>query len=458
MIDAIVTGQSLPALQSALDLAEVGLKVAVLSPEKSDSFEPSAERDPEGSIAEFITRIAETIEQADRQPASNQDVGQPVRREFPIPPLLYKQGKWLKQSSPEVLGVPAVPLASENIALLGSAGSFRAYLDRIIPLLTVGKTQFFGELVRKRMGAKLREELVDPQTFERFGVMADEVEVAIAAPGLNEALSRSGALSSAVLAYSDRNVARETRVSPAQGAVDFRRAVIKRLELYGVEVYESHLVSVESQDEGWVAQLSDGLSLRSRTLIVDLDRNPVSPPAVRELVEAITPRHARVHAVIDMELPAWLTEGMTAVALLDDWSVRYEPTHGVERPIDGAELSKSGGISGRAQTASHVSNLEELAGVLSRIAQTKRLPVSSDTPGLELSSDALVHSAGLAAAPFCTIVDRTEAVVAIAQHELDFPTLLSVGRALHGDDQGAALASAHKATVRLRRRLLGLEG
>ena len=67
MIDAIVTGQSLPALQSALDLAEVGLKVAVLSPEKSDSFEPSAERDPEGSIAEFITRIAETIEQADRQ-------------------------------------------------------------------------------------------------------------------------------------------------------------------------------------------------------------------------------------------------------------------------------------------------------------------------------------------------------------------------------------------------------
>lgn len=457
MIDAIVTGQSLPALQSALDLAEVGLKVAVLSPEKSNSLEPSAERDPVGSIAEFITRIAEAIEPADRQSASNQGAGQPVRRELPTPPLLYKQGDWLKQSSPEVLGVPAVPLASENIALLGSTGSFRAYLDRIIPLLTVGKTQFFGELVRKRMGAKLREGLVDPQAFERFGVLADEVEVAIVAPGLNEALSRSGALSSAVLAYSDRNVARETRVSPAQGSADFRRAVVKRLELYGVEVHESHLVSVESQDEGWVAQLSDGSALRSRTLIVDLDRNPVSPPAVRELVGAIMPRHARVHAVIDMELPTWLTEGVTAVALLDDWSVFYESIHGPERPTDGAEMGKSRGMSGRARTASRVGNVEELAGVLSRIAKTERLPVSSDAPGIGLSSDALVHSAGLAAAPFRTVVNRTEAVAAIAQHELDSPTLLSVGRALHGDDQGVALASAHKATVRLRRRLLGLE-
>lgn len=458
MIDAIVTGQSLPALQSALDLAEVGLKVAVLTPEKSDSFEPSAERDPEGSIAEFITRIAEAIEQADRQPASNQGAGPSVRRELPTLPLLYKRGEWLEQSSPAVLGVPAVPLASENIALLGTAGSFRAYLDRIIPLLTIGKTQFFGQLVRTRMGAKLREGLVDPQVFERFGAVADEVEVAIAAPGLNEALSRSGALSSAVLAYSDRNVARETRVSPAQGPAGFHRAIIQRLELYGVEVHESHLVSVESQEEGWVAQLGDGSSLRSRTLIVDLDRSPVANPAVRELVEGIMPSHARVHAVIDMELPAWLTEGMTAVALIDDWSVFYESIFGSEYPIDGAELSRSHGRIGRVRAASRVGNLEELTHVLGRIAQTKRLPLSSDAPGFGPSRDALVHSASLAAAPFLTVADRTEAVAAIAQKELDFPTLLSVGRTLHGDDQGAALASAHKATVRLRRRLLGLEG
>lgn len=458
MIDAIITGQSLPALQSALDLAEVGMKVAVLSPARSESVEPAVERDPEGSIADFITRIAEPIEQPDQQRAGSQTSEAAIRRVMPQAPLLNRQGKWLRQSSPEVLGVPAVPLASENIALLGSGGSVRAYLDRITPLLTVGKTRLLGELVRKRMGAKVRDELVDPQAFERFGVLVDELEVAIAAPGLNEALSRSGALSSAVLAYADRHVARETRVSPAQGPAEFRREAIKRLELYGVEILAANLVSVEPQDDGWNVRLSDGGALRSRTLLVDFDRSPVPSSTVRDLLVAVLPAQARVHAIIDMESPVWLDEGATAVALLDGWSLFCESEPGTEQPTGEAMLGTLPEKRCELRVSSGVGDVEELSNVLGTISETKRLPISSEILGLGFRSDDVpVRFAGLAAAPFHTVADRAEAAAALAQHELNFPTLLCVGRALHGDDQGAALGSAHRSTVKLRRRLLGLE-
>lgn len=457
MIDAIVTGQSLPALQSALDLAEVGLKVAMLPPATSASVEPAAEYDPEGSIAEFIMRIDEPIEPLAQGDAASRNAEMSVRREMPKPPLLYKHGEWLRQSTPEVLGIPAIPLASENIALLGSGGSFRAYLDRITPLMTVGKTRLLGELVRKRMGARVRSGLVDPHIFERFGVVADEVEVAIAAPGLNEALSRAGALSSAVLAYSDRNVARETRVSPAQGWAGFRRAALKRLELYGVEMLESHLISVQSQDDGWTARLSDGSAVRSRALLVDFDRSPVPIPAALQHVEAVLPAQVRVHAIIDMEPPAWMQKGMSALALLDGWSLSYSFAGDSQLSIGETAPKRPPCEYCELRVATRAGDLKELSDLLGQIIESKRLSVASESSGLGLGGDASLRSASLAAAPFCTVARRNEAVSALEQQGSDFPRLLSLGRALHGDDQAVALAAAHRSTVRLRRRLLGLE-
>jgi hypothetical protein len=60
------------------------------------------------------------------------------------------------------------------------------------------------------------------------------------------------------------------------------------------------------------------------------------------------------------------------------------------------------------------------------------------------------------AAPYRTLTQRHKAAEAIAALEVEHPKLLAVGRAIHGDDQAEALSSARAATVRLRRRLLGL--
>ena len=163
MIDAVVTGRSLPALQTALNLAEVGLKVVVLGGGTAEASKPWAERDPDGVIRAFAKRIASAVDQA---PAEEAVAARLV--ELPVSsPMLLQGAQWLPQAEPNVLGVPAVPLAAKTSAALGSGGAFRAYLDRVTPLLTVGKTRMLGALVQKRMGAKVRERLVDPQVFER---------------------------------------------------------------------------------------------------------------------------------------------------------------------------------------------------------------------------------------------------------------------------------------------------
>lgn len=462
MIDVLVTGQSLPALQTALDLAEVGLSVVVLGPSPNQAVSAWAERDPEGAVSGFIKRIAEPIEHAEKSELPTREADAAVIMAAPTPPLLRKQGGWLPQSAPETLGVPAVPLAAENIALLGAGGAFRAYLDRITPLLTVGKTRLLGELVRKRMGTKVRERLVDPQVFARFGVPAVDVDVAIAAPGLNEALSRSGALSSAVLAYADRHVARETTVAPSGGAESFHQSVVRRLELYGVQMLESRLTSIESQEEGWVAQLSDGSALSSHTLVVDFGADPVPDPATASLVCGIVPREARIHAVIDMGAPERLESGATAMTLTGGWSVEMEPTAHSGSPLgSGAQAPASEQETGHGQwivrLRSGVGEVEALSTALTQMERSGQIPLVTEEPSLDWIGESPIRDARLLSAPFRTVAGRAEAVAALANLELATPELLPVGRAIHGDDQGAALLAAHKSAVHLRRRLLGLE-
>ena len=118
--------------RQALDLAEMGLQVVVLDDAATEAPSQWAERDPDGIIRAFAKRIGTAIDHA----AAGAEAAQLV--ELPAsPPLLLQKTAWLPQPEPNVLGIPAVPLASESTAALGSGGAFRAYLDRLTPLLTV---------------------------------------------------------------------------------------------------------------------------------------------------------------------------------------------------------------------------------------------------------------------------------------------------------------------------------
>lgn len=481
MTDVVVTGRSLPALQAALDLAEVGLQVTVLSGIDGLGSDPGAAlsrrhrelpgaalRDPEGELAAFLRRVAAPIDGAHGGGESDSS----PRECSPGTPLLHdeRQG-WLPQSAPNLLGIPAVVLSAETTARLGGGASFRAYLDRVKPLLTVGKTRYLSELVRARIGGAALEKLVQPQVFERFGVDAAELEVAVAAPGLNETLTRAGALTAAVLAYADRNVARETRVLPAGGWDRMQRELLRKLELYGVTLIEDAAERLAFGEESISVELLGGEHLETRAIVCDQGEDPTVRTPFCELAPTLVATNARVYASIEIEPPEWLAAGSSSpdvapigVDASSDVSTSPSPTAltstvaigrfgawglRVERGGDGGLFAV---LSSRALPLAEAEQLRErVSGAESPdLAEALRAAAVSPAPGA-------AWQFALAASPWAAIERREVAEAALLEWEREHPSLVAVGSSLHGDDLAAALRQAHASTVHLRRRLLGLE-
>jgi oxygen-dependent protoporphyrinogen oxidase len=97
-----------------------------------------------------------------------------------------------------LLGIPSSPLAADVVRVIGWSGALRAYLDRLTPVLKIGQERSLGVLVRKRMGRKVLERLVSPIASGVYSAPADDLDIAVVAPGLNAALTRQGSLSGAV--------------------------------------------------------------------------------------------------------------------------------------------------------------------------------------------------------------------------------------------------------------------
>ncbi len=109
-----------------------------------------------------------------------------------------------------ILGIPANPFQDDVRRIIGWSGVWRAYLDRVRPPLTIGHQLSLGRLVGSRMGAKVRDRLVAPVTTGVYSASPDDVDIDVAAPGLNSALTRVGSLSGAVQALRDDAAAKAT--------------------------------------------------------------------------------------------------------------------------------------------------------------------------------------------------------------------------------------------------------
>ncbi|WP_310132927.1 protoporphyrinogen oxidase [Leifsonia shinshuensis] len=114
-------------------------------------------------------------------------------------------GAWVRHGSRSVplpkaglLGIPSSPLATDVAAAIGWGGAFRAYLDRLMPVLKIGQERSLGTLVRKRMGRKVLDLLVAPVATGVYSASPDDLDIDVVAPGLNAALTRLGSLSGAV--------------------------------------------------------------------------------------------------------------------------------------------------------------------------------------------------------------------------------------------------------------------
>jgi oxygen-dependent protoporphyrinogen oxidase len=154
-------------------------------------------------------------------------------------------GAWLQPASgpafrlPEnsLLGIPGSPMARDVTAIIGSRAGFRAFAETLLPGTVGAKSLTLGELVRRRMGPAVLDQLVRPIARGVHSADADELPLDQVAPGLRGAMLRTGSLARAVLDLRATSARSGSAVAGIRGGI-FR--MVDRLESdldrFGVEV------------------------------------------------------------------------------------------------------------------------------------------------------------------------------------------------------------------------------
>ncbi|MEF3402873.1 protoporphyrinogen/coproporphyrinogen oxidase [Agromyces sp. CCNWLW203] len=199
--DVVVIGGGVAGLVAALECAKVGLQVTVLERREElggcvgrieldgltldSGAESFATRG--GAVAELLTSL---------------DLDAEVENPNPAGAWLVMPGKQGLDAAPlpktGMLGIPANPLGDDVRRIIGWNGAIRAYFDRVKPILTIGRARSLGELVRSRMGQAVLDRLVTPISAGVYSSNPDDLDLDIVAPGLNEAMTRTGSLSGGV--------------------------------------------------------------------------------------------------------------------------------------------------------------------------------------------------------------------------------------------------------------------
>lgn len=158
-----------------------------------------------------------------------------------------------------VLGIPANPFAEDVRRILGWSGAWRAYLDRLKPVLTIGHEHSLGRLVRSRLGEKALDRLVAPVTTGVYSAHPDDIDPDVAAPGLNAALTRTGSLTGAVadLAGARTSAPGGAVLGLRGGMARLADGLVERLEVLGAEVRTLAAVdALERTGASWTIRLA----------------------------------------------------------------------------------------------------------------------------------------------------------------------------------------------------------
>jgi oxygen-dependent protoporphyrinogen oxidase len=338
MKDVLVIGGGIAGLVAARECAALGLSVEVL--EAADAPGGAVGRHEVAglpldsgaesfavrgnTVAEFLTALGLTDEIIEPNPAGawlhlppNRDGGAPVT--VPLP-------------AAGVLGIPGSPLADDVRRAIGWSGALRAYADRLMPVLKIGREHSLGELVEKRMGRKVLDRLVSPVAGGVYATDARDLEVDVVAPGLNNALTTGGSLSGAVLALRTAAPAGSAVSGLNGGMYRLVNALVTDLARFDAEIRTGSVVlglrPVDTPTTT-VAENTDGEVETTRTWLVDVvgapdatadsDAGPAGPAAGVDTLEA---RHVivAVPAAAALALLAPLGPDLAAVAALD-WPV-----------------------------------------------------------------------------------------------------------------------------------------
>jgi oxygen-dependent protoporphyrinogen oxidase len=244
-------------------------------------------------------------------------------------------GAWLRPASgpafrlPEnsLLGIPGSPMARDVTAIIGSRAAWRAYLETLLPGMYGAKSVTVGELVRKRMGDAVVDQLVRPIARGVHSTDVDELPLDQAVPGLRKELVLSGSLARAVRALRETSARSGSAVAGIRGGVvRLVDALSADLDRFGVDVRlgaratvveNDHIVAAGRRIDGKVVIAAPGVLDPSSqpghrvvlaTLVVDQPLLDVAPRGTGVLVaEGASGIRARAltHSTAKW---SWLTE------------------------------------------------------------------------------------------------------------------------------------------------------
>ena len=182
-----------------------------------------------GTVAEFATRLG---------------LGDDIVPPAELPAWLYRADGTAKPlPATSVLGIPGMALAPDVVDAIGMRAAMRAQLELLLPSLVGAKSATIGELVRRRMGSAVVEQLVGPVVRGVHSTSADELPLDRAVPGLRAALLRNGSLMHAVRGMR-ADAPAGSQVAGIRGGISrLVDALMADLQRFGVEVRLNATVS-----------------------------------------------------------------------------------------------------------------------------------------------------------------------------------------------------------------------
>lgn len=256
-VDVLVVGATIAGLTAARDLAMRGYRVLVIDEAVSIGGAAAGDAAPfldeEGDIAKLAAELDLELE-TPRQLQSRVIVADKAHE---LPKYSF-------------MGIPATPLANDVIAVVGWGGALRAYLDRLTPVLKIGRYDNLAHLVRKRMGHRVAERMLRPVVRGTLGIDAAELAVDDAVPGLNNAITRAGSLSGgvAILMEEAANDDAKSERLIEGGLSRLVDALADAVTDYHGEIRIGSRIDIaEHDDQGWLLTMTDGTQLRAQTLL-----------------------------------------------------------------------------------------------------------------------------------------------------------------------------------------------